>query len=187
MWWNCRCTRFDCSKIMSLFFCHIHRVQDDFNTDRLILQMATSLFLKNNLKENAVSVIIQSMILEKQHLSWGFDYIVARFQDCGRDIWSFPHVINMLSSHRLYSCSKHPNRLCVDLLWCKFAFHYEVGQQRHRYNTKTISVTNTCKWIYLNWPLCQCRVVLVNHVDGIRGKSPKAYSPPVRSLQISIY
>ena len=54
--------------------------------------MATSLFLKNNLKENTVSVIIQSMILEKQLLSWGFDYIVARFQDCGRDIWSLPHL-----------------------------------------------------------------------------------------------
>lgn len=77
---------------LSLFFCHIHRVQDDFNTDRLILLMATSLFLKNNLKENAVSVIIQSMILEKQLLSWGFDYIVARFQDCGRDIWSLLHL-----------------------------------------------------------------------------------------------
>ena len=107
--------------------------------------MATSLFLKNNLKENAVSVIIQSMILEKQLLSEAliilslvFKIVVVIFGLC-------PTLVNMLSSHRLYSCSKHPNRLCVDLLRCKFAFHYEVAQQRHHYNTKTISVTNTCK------------------------------------------
>ncbi len=45
---------------------------------------------------------------------------------------SFP----ILQRYRVYSCSKHPNRIHVDLLRCKFAFHNEIGQKRYSCSVK---------------------------------------------------